>query len=160
MEFPPTSRSCKKSSTCKILESFRAPCRDLHSSRLKTYMGQVVLKAENHFFLDYWAIPPVLSICQDACQWTCRSDGCRSPPPTSLAHPEQIESKQAILPWEESGTGSQTRHFPLLQCPTGPRVSKSKEHTQTGGKGGSWDPHPSTHSVESLVLLQRPVSFS
>lgn len=27
--------------------------------------------------------------------------------------------------------------FPLLQCPTGPRVSKSKEYTQTGEKGAS-----------------------
>lgn len=30
-------------------------------------MGQVVLKVENHFFLDYRVIPPVWPICQDAC---------------------------------------------------------------------------------------------
>ena len=62
-------------------------------------------------------------------------------PPPSRAHPEQILNKQAILPWEESGTESQTSHFPLLQCPNGPRVSESKEYTQTGGKGA-----PGTHT--------------
>ena len=81
------------------------------------------------------------AICQDAYQWTCRRDGCRSPPPTSLAPPEQISNKQAILPWEESGTVT-NKPFPLLQSPNGPRVPNSKEYTLTGGKGGSWDPHP------------------
>ena len=104
-------------------------------------MGQVVLKVENHFFLDYRVIPPVLPICQDGCLWTCRRDGCRSPPSTSLAPPEQISNKQAILPWEESGTESQTSHFPLLQCPTGPKVPNNKEYTRTGGKGA-----PGTHT--------------
>ena len=120
-------------------------------------MGQVVLKVENHFFLDYRVIPPVWPICQDA----CLVEGMDVDPLPLLHWLPQNRfktNKQFFLGKRVVQSHKQAiSHF----CsPTGPRVSKSKEYTQTGGKGGSWDPHPSTHSVKSSVLLQKPVSFS
>ena len=95
----------------------------------------------------------MLPICQDGCQWTCRRDGCRYPPPTFTG-----SSRTDLKQTSNSSLGREwyrvtNKPLPLLQCPTGPKVPNSKEYTQTGGKGA-----PRTHTP-LLTQSRAPCSF-
>ena len=81
-----------------------------------------------------------MPVYQDACQWTCRRDGCRSPPPTSLAPPEQIYNKQFFLGKRVVQSHKQAISH-ISSLPLAPKFQTTKNTHKQVGRGA-----PGTHT--------------